>query len=164
VRPSIAPSVRSTTDADGGCGVERNEQRILIARTEDHFVVKERAVDAALVRERFRFQEPERAAVEIAERRDGGDEGEGCDREDGECGGVCVAPHPAFGHPLPEGEGIKDSRNTPNQDSPLMDGNTPILGVDVWEHAYYLKYQNRRADYLKAWWNVVNWDAVAKNY
>jgi Fe-Mn family superoxide dismutase len=54
--------------------------------------------------------------------------------------------------------------STPNQDSPLMDRNTPILGVDVWEHAYYLKYQNRRADYLKAWWNVVNWDAVANNY
>jgi len=56
--------------------------------------------------------------------------------------------------------GELDVISTANQDSPLSDGHTPLLGVDVWEHAYYLKYQNRRADYLAAWWNVVNWNAV----
>ena len=54
--------------------------------------------------------------------------------------------------------------STPNQDSPLIDGATPILGIDVWEHAYYLKYQNKRPAYLEAWWNVVNWDEVNKQY
>jgi superoxide dismutase, Fe-Mn family len=54
--------------------------------------------------------------------------------------------------------------STPNQDSPIMDGLKPVLGVDVWEHAYYLKYQNRRPDYLKAVWAAINWEAVGKNY
>ncbi|MFW6214597.1 MAG: superoxide dismutase [Alkalispirochaetaceae bacterium] len=63
-----------------------------------------------------------------------------------------------------DGSGKLQITSTANQDSPYMDGLTPILGLDVWEHAYYLKYQNKRADYISEWWNVVDWDAVAKNY
>ena len=63
---------------------------------------------------------------------------------------------------------VKDGKlaveSSPNQDNPIMSGGKPVMGVDVWEHAYYLKYQNRRADYLEAWWNTLNWDAIADNY
>jgi Fe-Mn family superoxide dismutase len=61
-------------------------------------------------------------------------------------------------------DGKLDVLARPNQDSPLAEGKTPILGVDVWEHAYYLNYQNRRADYLKAWWHTVRWDKVAERF
>jgi len=60
-----------------------------------------------------------------------------------------------------DGAGKLAVESTPNQDSPLTSGKLPLLGIDVWEHAYYLKFQNRRADYIEAWWNVVNWDFVA---
>jgi len=61
-------------------------------------------------------------------------------------------------------DGSVEVASTPNQDNPLMEGHTPILGVDVWEHAYYLNYQNERGTYLDHWWNVVDWDAVSEHY
>ncbi len=63
-----------------------------------------------------------------------------------------------------DGDGSLEVLSTPNQDTPVMTGRTPILGVDVWEHAYYLNYQNRRPDYVAAFWNVVNWTVVGENY
>jgi Fe-Mn family superoxide dismutase len=62
------------------------------------------------------------------------------------------------------GDGKLQVLSTANQDSPYMDGQAPVLGVDVWEHAYYLKYQNKRPDYVDAWWNVVNWNAVGQRF
>lgn len=61
---------------------------------------------------------------------------------------------------LVEKDGRVSVESTPNQDNPMMDGKTPVFGIDVWEHAYYLKYQNRRADYVGAWWHTINWNAV----
>jgi Fe-Mn family superoxide dismutase len=63
-----------------------------------------------------------------------------------------------------DGDGLLKLVSKPNQDTPLMEGQRALMGIDVWEHAYYLNYQNRRADYIKAWWNVINWQKVSQRY
>jgi superoxide dismutase, Fe-Mn family len=65
---------------------------------------------------------------------------------------------------IKDGSGKLDIYSTANQDSPIMEGKFPVMGLDVWEHAYYLKYQNRRPDYITAWWSVVNWEEIAKRF
>jgi Fe-Mn family superoxide dismutase len=69
-----------------------------------------------------------------------------------------------WGWLLVDRNGKLSIESTPNQDNPIMEGKTPVLGCDVWEHAYYLKYQNRRPDYVAAWWNVVNWTDIARRF
>ncbi|MDQ3362812.1 MAG: Fe-Mn family superoxide dismutase, partial [Actinomycetota bacterium] len=82
--------------------------------------------------------------------------------------GAAAAPGALFGSGwawlIADPGGSLSIETTPNQDSPLMEGKTPVMGLDVWEHAYYLNYQNRRPEYIGAFWDVVNWDEVGRRY
>jgi superoxide dismutase, Fe-Mn family len=82
--------------------------------------------------------------------------------------GGAAAPGALFGSGwawlIASSDGSLNIETTPNQNSPIMEGKTPVIGLDVWEHAYYLKYQNRRPEYIEAWWNVVNWDEAERRY
>jgi Fe-Mn family superoxide dismutase len=102
------------------------------------------------------------------ELREAIDRGFGSFEEFKEQFGGAAAPGALFGSGwawlIASSDGSLSIETTPNQNSPLMEGKTPVIGLDVWEHAYYLKYQNRRPEYIEAWWNVVNWDEAERRY
>jgi superoxide dismutase, Fe-Mn family len=102
------------------------------------------------------------------ELREAIDRGFGSFEEFKEQFGGAAAPGALFGSGwawlIASSDGSLSIETTPNQDTPLMEGKTPVIGLDVWEHAYYLKYQNRRPEYIEAWWNVVNWDEAERRY
>jgi Fe-Mn family superoxide dismutase len=104
----------------------------------------------------------------IGELREAIDSSFGSFEEFKEAWAAAAAPGALFGSGwawlIANPDGSLSIETTPNGDSPLMEGKTPVIGLDVWEHAYYLKYQNRRPEYIEAWWNVVNWEEAERRY